>query len=71
MSHKTSVVHRFGGSLLWIAATGGDLAESSQTAKIMTHSLSALAEGLLHPVRLYGVCELRAAPTLIPQEAGV
>jgi GIY-YIG catalytic domain len=37
----------------------------------MTHSLSTLAEGLLHPERLFSVSELRAAPALIPQEAGV
>jgi hypothetical protein len=71
MSHKTSAVHRFGGGLLCIAVTGGDLAESGQTALVMTHSLSALAEELLHPEHLYSVGELRNAPTLIPQEAGV
>jgi hypothetical protein len=53
------------------AETGGDLAESSQTALVMTYSLSALAEGLLHPERLYSVSELRDAPTLIPLEGGV
>jgi hypothetical protein len=47
------------------------LAESSQTALPMTHSLSALAEALLHPDRLYSVSELCNAPTLIPREAGV
>jgi hypothetical protein len=47
------------------------LAEGGQTALVMTHSLSALAEGLLHPERLYCVSELCNAPTLIPQEAGV
>jgi hypothetical protein len=37
----------------------------------MTHSLTTMAEALLHPKRLYGVAELSAAPTLIPQEGGV
>jgi hypothetical protein len=47
------------------------LAESGQTVFVMTHSLSTLAEALLHPERLYSVSELRDAPTLIPQQAGV
>lgn len=37
----------------------------------MTHSLTTIAEALLHPKRLYGVAELSDAPTLIPQEGGV
>jgi hypothetical protein len=37
----------------------------------MTHSLSTMAEALLHPSRLYGVAELSDTPTLIPQEGGV
>jgi hypothetical protein len=37
----------------------------------MTHSLTAAAEALLHPERLYSVTELSTAPTLIPQEGGV
>jgi hypothetical protein len=37
----------------------------------MTYSLTTTAEALLHPRRLYGVTELSAAPTLIPQEGGV
>jgi GIY-YIG catalytic domain-containing protein len=71
MSHKTNTVHRFEGRLLCIAATDGDLAESSQTAGVMTHSLIMAAEVLLHPEHLYSVTEVRGAPTLIPQEAGV
>jgi GIY-YIG catalytic domain-containing protein len=47
------------------------LAESNKTAVVMTHSLTAVAEGLLHPERLYGVAELSEGPTLIPQEGGV
>jgi hypothetical protein len=34
----------------------------------MTHSLTAAAEALLHPKRLYSVAELSEGPTLIPQE---
>jgi hypothetical protein len=71
MSHKTNAVHRFGGSLLCAVATSGGLAESSKTAVVMTHSLIAAAEALLHPERLYSVTELSTAPTLIPQEGGV
>jgi hypothetical protein len=52
-------------------ATSGDLAESSQTAVVMTHSLTTVTQALLHPERLYGVTELRDTPTLIPQEGGV
>jgi len=37
----------------------------------MTHSLTAAADALLHPERLYSVTELSTAPTLIPQEGGV
>jgi hypothetical protein len=71
MSHKTNAVHRFEDSLQCIAATNGDLAESSKTAVIMTHSLSAVAEALLKPGRLYGVAELHSSPALISQEGGV
>ena len=52
-------------------ATSGDLAESSQTAGVMTHSLSTVADALLSPEHLYRVAELRGMPTLIPQESGV
>jgi hypothetical protein len=37
----------------------------------MTHSLTAVAEALLKPSRLYSVAELHGTPTLIPQEGGV
>jgi hypothetical protein len=47
------------------------LAESRKTAVVMTHSLTAAADALLHPERLYSVTELSTAPTLIPQEGGV
>jgi hypothetical protein len=37
----------------------------------MTHSLTAAAEALLCPKRLYSVTDLRLAPSLIPEEGGV
>jgi hypothetical protein len=37
----------------------------------MTHSLTTVAEALLHPDHLYSVTELRAAPTLIPRSGGI
>jgi hypothetical protein len=37
----------------------------------MTYSLSAVAQSLVHPKRLYSVAELRDAPDLIPREGGV
>jgi hypothetical protein len=71
MSHKTNAVHRFGGSLLCAVATSGDLAESSKTVGVMTHSLSTVADALLSPERLYRVAELRDLPTLIPRHGGI
>jgi hypothetical protein len=54
-----------------LRATNGNFAESSKTAVVMTHSLTTVAEALLHPERFYSVTELRDAPTLIPQKGGV
>jgi hypothetical protein len=71
MSHKTNSVHRFGDSLLCTIAISGDLAESSKTVGVMTHSLSTVADALLSPERLYRVAELRDLPTQIPRHGGI